>query len=165
MVSTDEISTLDTTTMTEVNFDVVSVENGSPIVKVVAVGGRELGKPIETARFQTIVQEIGNTVAEVLSTALEGSAAIEGSLSSFDEDEKILANYVIEHATWQFAVRAGLPIFLFHPATLPEEMLIDHESENTTQAYQRGAGKKGFRKVKKAGKKVFVPTKTKKEDN
>ena len=71
MVSTDEISTLDTTTMTEVNFDVVSVENGSPIVKVVAVGGRELGKPIETARFQTIVQEIGNTVAEAKLSPLQ----------------------------------------------------------------------------------------------
>tara|TARA_Y100001973_G_C5070670_1_gene267408 strand:+ start:223 stop:753 length:531 start_codon:yes stop_codon:yes gene_type:complete len=164
MDSTDEISTLDTTTMKEVDFSVVSVEDGNPIVNVVGVGGRKFSGAIETTRFHEIVGDIGNTLADVLTTAIEGSATIEGILSSFTEDEKILANYVIEHAAWQFAVKSGLPVFLFHPASIPDEMMITPDAKSTTQAYQRGAGKKGYRKVKKAGKKVFVPTKTKKED-
>jgi len=164
MDSTDEISTVDTTTMTEVNFSVVSVEDGNPIVNVVGVGGKELSSPIATTRFHELVKAIGDTVAEVLTTSLEGSAIIEGILSSFNEDEKVLANYIVEHAAWQFAVKSGLPIFLFHPASLPNEMTILPDSENLSQAYQTAAGKKGYRKVKKAGKKVFVPKKNKKED-
>ena len=121
MDSTDEISTLDTTTMKEVDFSVVSVEDGNPIVNVVGVGGRKFSGAIETTRFHEIVGEIGNTLADVLTTAIEGSATIEGILSSFAEDEKILANYVIEHAAWQFAVKNRdylSSCFTLHPSLM-----------------------------------------------
>ena len=161
-MSDEQKTGVDTTHMREVRFDVVKIENGVPVAQVVGVDGQNLKEPITMVRFDEMVNSIGDKIADVMLKAVESAADVEKTISSLTESEKILANYLVRYSAWRFAVESNLPIFVFHPESVPEEYLVDDTADAVSTAFR----KQGYRKVKKAGKKVWVPeTAYDKDDN
>ena len=102
-------------------------------------------------RFDEMVNSIGDKIADVMLKAVEEAAELEKTISDLTDSEKVLANYLS-------GIRLGaLPavestIFLFHPESIPEEYLVDESAESVNKAFT----KQGYRKIKKAGKKVWA---------
>jgi len=161
-MSDEKKTGVDITQMREVRFDVVEIKDGVPVAQVVGVDGQTLAEPIPMERFDEMVNSIGDKIADVMLKAVEEAAELEKTISDLTDSEKVLANYLVRYSAWRFAVQSNLPIFLFHPESIPEEYLVDESAESVNKAFT----KQGYRKIKKAGKKVWVPESAyEKDDN
>jgi len=161
-MSDEQKTGVDMTQMREVRFDVMKIEDGVPIAQVVGVDGQTLAEPITMERFDEMVNGIGESITNVMLKAVEEAAELEKTISELSDSEKVLANYLVRYSAWRFAVQSNLPIFLFHPESIPEEYLVDESAESVNKAFT----KQGYRKIKKAGKKVWVPESAyEKDDN
>ena len=159
-MSDDKKTSVDATHMHEVAFDVVKIQDGVPIAQVVAVDGQQLAEPISMSKFDEMVNGIGETIANVMLKAVENAAEVEKRISDLSASEKVLANYLVKYSAWRFAVESNLPIFVFHPESVPEEYLVDNTADSVNKAFT----KQGYRKIKRAGKVVWVPESAYEED-
>lgn len=150
------------TTMPEVKFG-VDMSTGTPAIVVESVKGTGLKRPVAHTRMEEIIEKIGSHVASFLDEALLGASQLRGLIDEYDESERALALFIVEHSAWSYAKGEGLPIFLFHPEHIPKELIVRPESENASEAYQKASGKSGWTKIKQGGKTTLVRNKKRKK--
>ena len=153
---------VDLSQLTEIKWETV-VESGVPIPVVSGIGGVGFKKgnvPFE--RFNEIVQEMGEGITNSLNSALSMMGEVATKLNNMsDVNERIIAEYLLRAMAWNYAIKHKVPLFLFSPGEFPNELLVDSEAENVSDAYNTNVGKKGFELVKKGGKKKYVRKKGK----
>jgi len=141
--------------MPEIKFG-VDTSSGTPAIVVESVKGIALKERVSHERLNEIVKQTGEAITQMLEEALRGAATIRGMIDKLSESEQQVANFIVEHSAWNFASSEQIPIFLFHPSMVPEELVILPDAENASEAYQKASGKSGWIKVKRGGKTTLV---------
>jgi len=143
------------TEMPEIKFG-VDTSTGTPSIVVESVKGTALKKPVAHARMDEIINTIGSHVASMLDEALLGASQLRGLIDEYEESERTLAAFIVEHSAWSFAKQEGIPVFLFHPEHIPNELIVRPDSDSASEGYQKASGKSGWTKVKRGGKITLV---------
>jgi hypothetical protein len=139
--------------MSDIDFDVVPTLP-EPEIWVTGLNGEQFKNRLSHERFTELVQQLGDAVHEHLTQSLEQMANIASGITSMETgEERALAAYIVRSAAWTFVKQSGIPLFLFSPQSIPEEMLL--EANETLQESFTPAGKRGFNKTRKGGKKTY----------
>lgn len=138
--------------MSEIKFG-VDTSTGTPQIIVESVRNVGLKQPVTHERFNELIGDVSPSVTLMLEIMTKNSAELKAKLDQYSESERMLATYLVEHTAWQFAVNMGVPLFMFNPRHLPDEITIDHEAQTTTEAFSKKKG--GFTSVRKGGKKYW----------
>ena len=141
--------------MPEIKFG-VDMSTGTPSIVVESVKGTALRKPVAHARMDEIISIIGSHVASMLEEALLHASQLRGLIDEYEESERFLAAFIVEHSAWSFAKKEGFPVFLFHPEHIPDELIVRPDSYSASEGYQKASGKAGWTKVKRGGKNTLV---------
>ena len=149
-MSEDSDPSVDPTIMKDLSFK-VEPTTPEPTIWVDGVMGQVFKNLVPHERFDYIVNLIGGNIAEHLSGILEEMAQLGVLIEDLESDEeRALANYIIRCAAWTFVNKSGIPVFLFDPREIPEEILVEAR-ESIGESFQE-RGRRGFVKVKRGGK-------------
>jgi hypothetical protein len=144
---------VDASIMSDIDFDVVPTLP-VPEIWVTGLNGEQFKNRLSHERFTELVQQLGDAVHEHLTQSLEQMAKIASEITSMETDEeRALAAYIVRSAAWTFVKQSEIPLFLFSPRSIPEEMLVE-ANETLTKSFTP-VGKRGFNKVRKGGKKTY----------
>jgi len=148
----DDIKTTDNVDLTGIKFG-LDMSGNAP--KIVVEGVRQVGlkHPVSQERFNELIKIMGSTVTSTLSIVERVCMELRDLLTDMTEDEKLIATYLIEHATWQYAKNSDTTLFMFNPRHLPDEVEIDNEAETVDSAFKKKKG--SYVSVRKGGKKYW----------
>ena len=142
--------------MKDISFDVVPTLP-EPEIWVTGLNGETFKNRLSHKRFTELVQQLGEEVHEHLTQSLERMANIASGIASMEtNEEQALAAYIVRSAAWTFVKQSEIPLFLFSPRSIPDEMLV--EANETLEESFTPAGKRGFHKIRKDGKKTYSRT-------
>ena len=146
-------TSIDPTIMSDIDFDVVPT-TPEPEIWVTGLNGERFKNRISHQRFTELVQELGDVVNEHLTLSLERMTNIASEIATMEtEEEKALSAYLVRSAAWTFVKNSGIPLFLFSPQSIPEELLV--EANDTIAESFTNVGKRGFVKKRTGGKKSY----------
>ena len=155
-MSENRQSKVDASIMKDISFAVGDATKSEPEIWVTGLNGESFKKnKISHTRFQELVQEIGEKVHEQLTNSLEQMANLASDIAAMGtNEEKALATYIVRCCAWTFVKESGIPLFLFSPKDIPEEMLIEANS-TIEESFVKSSGRRGFVPTKTGGKKSY----------
>mgnify|MGYP001397841306 CR=1 FL=1 len=131
----------------------LDTSGSTPAIVVEGVRNIGLKQPVTQERFNELIETMGSEMASTLSTVEIACKKLRDLMSKMSDDEKLIATYLIEHTTWQYAVKSDTPLFMFNPRHLPDEVVVDNKSKTVEGAFTKKKG--GFTSVRKGGKKYW----------
>ena len=123
-IDADDIST--DSDLSGIEFGLDSSGNTYDVVE----GVRNIGlkQPVTQERFNELIETMGDKMTSTLSIVEDACRSLRDLMNGMSDDERLIATYLIEHTTWQYAVASDTPLFMFNPRHLPDEVVVDNKS-------------------------------------
>tara|TARA_B100000902_G_C27305075_1_gene914968 strand:- start:372 stop:833 length:462 start_codon:yes stop_codon:yes gene_type:complete len=131
----------------------LDTSGNTPTIVVEGVRNIGLKQPVTQERFNELIETMGDKMTSILSIVEDACRSLRDLMNEMSDDEKLIATYLIEHTTWQYAVASDTPLFMFNPRHLPDEVVVDNKSNTVEGAFTKKKG--GFVSVRKGGKKYW----------